>query len=128
MKNENVNEIDTDDAAAGAAASAAASRETTVKTVVKPGAATEAAAPAAASVSISFSFFISHFSFSFFILILIFSFIFAIDGTFHFKIKQRFRPRYSNSTKNFKRPKNRKDSSDLDENLTETIAATQTFI
>ena len=38
------------------------------------------------------------------------------------------RPRYSNSTENFKRPKNRKDSSDLDENLPESIAATQTFI
>ena len=34
----------------------------------------------------------------------------------------------SNSTENFTRPKNREDSSDLDENLTETIAATQTFI
>ena len=52
--NQNQNEIDTD-AAAGAAASAAASRETTVKTVVKPGAAAEAAAPGeAASVLISF--------------------------------------------------------------------------
>ena len=29
---------------------------------------------------------------------------------------------------NFKRPKNREDSSDLDENLTESIVATQTFI
>ena len=35
---------------------------------------------------------------------------------------------YSNSAENFKRPKNREDSSDLDENLTESIAATQTFI
>ena len=38
------------------------------------------------------------------------------------------RPRYSNSTENFKRPKNREDSSDLDENLTESIAAMKTFI
>ena len=41
---------------------------------------------------------------------------------------QRNRPRYSNSTKNFKWPKNREDSSDLDENLTESIAAMKTFI
>ena len=32
------------------------------------------------------------------------------------------------SSKNFKRPKNREDSSDLDENLTESIAAPKTFI
>ena len=35
---------------------------------------------------------------------------------------------YSNSTENLKRPTNREDSSDLDENLTDRIAATQTFI
>ena len=35
---------------------------------------------------------------------------------------------YSNSAESFKRRKNREDSSDLDENLTESIAATQTFI
>ena len=34
----------------------------------------------------------------------------------------------SNSAENFKRPKNREDSSDLDENLTESIAAQKTFI
>ena len=38
------------------------------------------------------------------------------------------RPRYSKRTENFKRPKNRKDSSDLDENLTESIAALKTLI
>ena len=38
------------------------------------------------------------------------------------------RARCSNSTENFKRPKNREDSSDLDEKLSESIAATQTFI
>ena len=38
------------------------------------------------------------------------------------------RATYSNSTENFKRPKNRQDSSDLDENLTESIAAPKTFI
>ena len=35
---------------------------------------------------------------------------------------------YLNSGKNFKRPKNREDSSDLDENLSESIAAPKTFI
>ena len=35
---------------------------------------------------------------------------------------------YSNSAENFKRLKNREDGSDLDENLTESIATTQTFI
>ena len=35
---------------------------------------------------------------------------------------------YSNSAENFKRPKNREDSSDLDENLTESIAAMKTII
>ena len=35
---------------------------------------------------------------------------------------------YSNSAENFKRPKNREDSSDLDENLSESIAAPKTFI
>ena len=35
---------------------------------------------------------------------------------------------YSNSAENFKRLTNPEDSSDLDENLTEPIAATQTFI
>ena len=39
-----------------------------------------------------------------------------------------FRALYSNSAEIFKRPKNREDSSDLDENLSESIAATQTFI
>ena len=38
------------------------------------------------------------------------------------------RPKYSNSTEHFKRPKNRDDGSDLDENLTESIAAPKTFI
>ena len=38
------------------------------------------------------------------------------------------RDRYSNRAENFKRPKNREDSFDLDENLTESIAATQTYI
>ena len=38
------------------------------------------------------------------------------------------RPRYSNSTKNFKRPKNREDSSDVDENLTDRIAAMRSII
>ena len=35
---------------------------------------------------------------------------------------------YSNSAENFNRPTNREGSSDLDENLTESIAATQTLI
>ena len=35
---------------------------------------------------------------------------------------------YSNSAETFKWPKNREDNSDLDENLTESIAATQTSI
>ena len=35
---------------------------------------------------------------------------------------------YSNSAENFKRPKNREDSSDLDKNLSESIAAPKTFI
>ena len=39
-----------------------------------------------------------------------------------------FRDKYSKSTENFKRPKNHKDSSDLDENRTNSIAATQIFI
>ena len=39
-----------------------------------------------------------------------------------------FRAIYSNSSEIFKRPKNREDSSDLDENLSESIAATQTCI
>ena len=39
-----------------------------------------------------------------------------------------FRDKYSNRAENFKRLKNREDSSDLHENLTESIAATQTFI
>ena len=38
------------------------------------------------------------------------------------------RPRYSKRTENFKRPKNREDSSDLDENLTESIAAMRSII
>ena len=38
------------------------------------------------------------------------------------------RDRYSNRAENFKRPKNREDSSDLDENLTERIATQKTFI
>ena len=38
------------------------------------------------------------------------------------------RPRYSNSTEIFKQPKNREDCSDLDENLTETIAAMKSII
>ena len=42
-------------------------------------------------------------------------------------LKAGDRRRYSNSKENFKLPKNREDSSDLDENLTELIAATQTF-
>ena len=41
---------------------------------------------------------------------------------------QSYRPRYSNSTKKFKRPKNREDGSDLDENLTESIATQKTLI
>ena len=39
-----------------------------------------------------------------------------------------FGGKYSNSTENFKRPKHREDSSDLDENSTESIAAQKTFI
>ena len=39
-----------------------------------------------------------------------------------FKVSQKF------DSENFKRPKNREDSSDLDENLTESIAAMKTFI
>ncbi len=39
-----------------------------------------------------------------------------------------FRDKYSNRAENFKRPKTREDSSDLDENLSESIATTQTFI
>ena len=35
---------------------------------------------------------------------------------------------YSNSAENFKRPKNREDGSDLDEKLTESIAAMKTII
>ena len=35
---------------------------------------------------------------------------------------------YSNSTENLKRPTNREDSSDLDENLTESIAAMRSII
>ena len=35
---------------------------------------------------------------------------------------------YSHSTEDFKRPKNREDSFDLDDNLTESIAAQKTFI
>ena len=39
------------------------------------------------------------------------------------------RPRYSDSTKSFsERPKNREESSDLDENLTESIAAMRSII
>ena len=38
------------------------------------------------------------------------------------------RDRYSNRQEDFKRPKNREDSSDLDENLTESIAAMKTII
>ena len=38
------------------------------------------------------------------------------------------RPRYSNSTGNFKQPKNCEDSSDLDEHWMESIAAQRTFI
>ena len=38
------------------------------------------------------------------------------------------RGKYSTPVKNFKRPKNRKDSSDLDENLTESIAAMRSII
>ena len=38
------------------------------------------------------------------------------------------KPRYSKRTENFKRPKNREDSSDLDENLTESIAAMRSII
>ena len=38
------------------------------------------------------------------------------------------RDKYSNHAENFKRPKNREDSSDLDENLSETIAAMKTII
>ena len=40
----------------------------------------------------------------------------------------QYRAIYSNSAENFKRPKNREDSSDLDENLSESIAAPKTFI
>ena len=39
-----------------------------------------------------------------------------------------FRGIYSNSAENFKQPKNREDSSNFDENLSESIAVTQTFI
>ena len=39
-----------------------------------------------------------------------------------FKVSEKFDP------ENFKRPKNREDSSDLDENLTESIAAMKTII
>ena len=35
---------------------------------------------------------------------------------------------YSNRAENFKWPKNSEESSNLDENLTESIVATQTFI
>ena len=35
---------------------------------------------------------------------------------------------YSSSAENFERPKNREDGSNLDEHLSESIAATQTFI
>ena len=46
-----------------------------------------------------------------------------------FRVPQaKHRDRYSNRTENFKRPKNREDSSDLDENLTETIAAMRSII
>ena len=38
-----------------------------------------------------------------------------------------FKDEYSNSTDNFKRPKNREDSSDFDDNLTESIAAQRNF-
>ena len=38
------------------------------------------------------------------------------------------RDRYSNRAENFKQPKNREDSSDLDENLTESIAAMRSII
>ena len=37
------------------------------------------------------------------------------------------RDKYSNSKENFKRPKNREDSSDLDEHLTDSIAAQKHF-
>ena len=41
---------------------------------------------------------------------------------------RNFRDKYSNRAENFKRPKNREDSSDLDENLTESIAAMRSII
>ena len=46
----------------------------------------------------------------------------------HDNMLTNYRDRYSNRAEIFKRPENRKDSSDLDEHLTESIAAMKTFI
>ena len=44
------------------------------------------------------------------------------------KKSRKVKPRYSNGIEIFERPKNREENSDLYENLSESIAAQQTFI
>ena len=64
-------------------------------------------------------------------LIIVGSLIISVGSLISRRVKQMgigYRDRYSNRAENFKRPKNREDSSDLDENLTESIAAMRSII